>query len=484
MSKQRVSVPLTTAAQRRLLFETWQHTGNVTLACRAANVCRRTFYYWKPRFDAGGYAALDAFQFSVRPRPRQIADAVVEHAIALRRDHPTWGKRRIAEELAKRHGGIPPVSANTVKRLLVDAGLWTFRTPAQNLPTAPAPVVIERTNTPAPRDTAPKRGDQPVPLLATKLARPRVPATLVLRARLLDQLDSATHQRLTLVSAAAGWGKTTLLSAWAGRQPGPVAWLSLDELDNDFTRFWSAVIAALRTALPALGNTALAMLQAPEPAPAAAVVTTLLNELAAVEAPAPVALILDDVHVLDDPAVFAGVTRLIEHLPPHLHLVLASRVDPTLPLARWRVRGDLVEVRGTDLRFTVAEARTFFTCALGDELADDQVRRLAQRTEGWIAGLHLAALALRQRADRAAVVELVYGQPSLSARLRPGGNPRPSAAADPALRAARRGVAPHDRRPVCRGDRGAGQPGAAGLAGAAQSVCGAAGRHPAVVSCA
>lgn len=127
MTKQRVHFALTTTAQRRLLFETWQQTGNVTLACRTAHVGRRTFYYWKPRFDADGYAGLAAFASAAPKHPYRTDATIARQVIALRREHPSWGKQRIAHELAKANGWVPLLSANTVKRILVDAGLWTFR---------------------------------------------------------------------------------------------------------------------------------------------------------------------------------------------------------------------------------------------------------------------------------------------------------------------------------------------------------------------
>jgi LuxR family transcriptional regulator, maltose regulon positive regulatory protein len=246
-------------------------------------------------------------------------------------------------------------------------------------------------------------------LLLTKLAPPRVSAGLVVRERLLRQLDAALSHRLTLLSAGAGWGKTTLLSVWASRQPYPVAWLSLDELDNDVMHFWLALIAALRTRLSEVGADALALLQSPERAPLSAILTVLLNDLASVAEGAPIVLILDDYHLIDDAAIQEAMTFWLEHLPNHLHLVLATRVDPDLPLSRWRVRGDLLEIRAADLRFSAAEATSFFMQALGAGLADEEVRLLAQRSEGWIAGLQLAMLAMQQRADRAAFVQALTG---------------------------------------------------------------------------
>jgi LuxR family maltose regulon positive regulatory protein len=246
-------------------------------------------------------------------------------------------------------------------------------------------------------------------LLKTKLAPPRLPAALVVRERLLQNLDTALRHRLTLLSAAAGWGKTTLLSAWANRHAGQVGWVSLDELDNDLARFWITVMAALRTCVPALSSDALAMLHSPEQAPLTAILTVLLNDLASLVERVPILLILDDYHTIDDPAIHASLAFMIEHLPTQLHLVLASRLDPDLPLARWRVRGELVEIRMADLRFTEMEATTFFTQTLGAEPAVEELRLLESRTQGWVAGLQLAALAMRQCEDRSAFVQAFTG---------------------------------------------------------------------------
>jgi LuxR family maltose regulon positive regulatory protein len=188
-----------------------------------------------------------------------------------------------------------------------------------------------------------------------------------------------------------------------------VAWLSLDAHDNQQTRFWLALIAALRSCVPAVGQGALAMLHAPEPPPLSAILTVLLNDLASLAQSDPLVLILDDYHLIDDEAIHEGMTFFLEHLPDKLHLIVASRVDPPLPLARWRVRGELLEIRAADLRFTTAEASSFFTQALGEGLAEEDVQRLEQRTEGWVAGLQLAALAMRQRQDRSAFVQVFTG---------------------------------------------------------------------------
>jgi LuxR family maltose regulon positive regulatory protein len=255
------------------------------------------------------------------------------------------------------------------------------------------------------------KAEQPL-LLATKLAPPRLPTALVVRERLLLQLDVALDHRLTLLSAAAGWGKTTLLSAWTSRYPHQVAWLSLDELDNELTHFWVALIAALRRIVPrvpALGTVALVMLQSREPPPLSAILTALLNDLASLAEGAPLLLILDDYHMIDDEAIHDALTFFVEHLPDKLHLILASRVDPALPLSRWRVRGQLLEIRAADLRFSETEASSFFKGALGEVLTGEDVRLLERRCEGWIAGMQLAALALRQREDRSAFVQAFTG---------------------------------------------------------------------------
>ena len=185
--------------------------------------------------------------------------------------------------------------------------------------------------------------DQGMTLLPTKLAPPRLPGSLVERERLLAALDGALSTPLTLLSATAGWGKTTLLSAWASRHKEQVAWLSLDELDNSPTRFWVSLIEALRRCGgygPSLGETAVALLQSPQPPPLSSCLSALLQKLESREAhPAPIVLILDDYQVIEDPAIHQGLAFWLEHLPAHLHLILSSRVDPDLPLARLRASG-------------------------------------------------------------------------------------------------------------------------------------------------
>lgn len=308
----------------------------------------------------------------------------------------------------------------------VSALLWQRRS-GDGAPQATGPAPDSLTHQPhSALPEASRPLEQRLLLLSTKLARPRMPAALVVRERLLHQLDAALSHRLTLVAASAGWGKTTLLASWLQTierraqsaeqvRDAPalrstfyalrVAWLSLDAQDNHPTRFWLAFIAALRSCESSVGQAALGMLYSPEPPPLSALLTVLLNDLASLAQSAPLMLILDDYHLIDDQAIHEGMTFFLEHLPDKLHLILASRVDPPLPLARWRVRGELLEIRAADLRFTTAEASSFFSRALGEGLAEQDVLRLEQRTEGWIAGLQLAGLAMRQRADRSAFVQ-------------------------------------------------------------------------------
>jgi LuxR family maltose regulon positive regulatory protein len=228
---------------------------------------------------------------------------------------------------------------------------------------------------------------------------PRWRPSLVSRPRLMERLDRASEHRLTLVSAPAGFGKTTLLAEWlaqSGHGERLVAWLSLDEGDNHPARFWAYVIAALRTVQPTLGESALSLLQSPQPTFEAAL-ASLLNEIGA--APRELMLVLDDYHLIEAKAIHDGIAFLLDHMPPHMHLVMTSRADPPLPLARLRGRGDLTEVRAADLRFAPEEAAAFLKQATDLDLSDENLSTLEAKTEGWIAGLQLAALSMRGRED-------------------------------------------------------------------------------------
>jgi LuxR family maltose regulon positive regulatory protein len=242
-----------------------------------------------------------------------------------------------------------------------------------------------------------------VPLLATKLFVPRPRPDLVPRPRLLARLDAGLDgRRCSLLSAPAGAGKTSLLAAWLAELGRPVAWLTLDERDQDAGQVLRYLVAALQTIAPDCGRGALAWLDAPRPPPPEVVVTSLVNDLAAL--PANGLLVLDDYHLVRAPAVHAAVVFLLDHLPPALHLVIASREDPPLPLPRLRAGNQLAEVRAADLGFSVEEAATFLGAGMGLRLEWEQVTALVERTEGWAAGLQLAGLALRDRPDPAAFV--------------------------------------------------------------------------------
>jgi ATP/maltotriose-dependent transcriptional regulator MalT len=243
------------------------------------------------------------------------------------------------------------------------------------------------------------------PLLETKLHIPRWRHSLVERPRLSERLSRGAESALTLVSAPAGFGKTTLLAEWlavataGGRS---VAWLSLDQRDNDPVLFWTYFVAALNTGAPAVSAGALAHLRPPEP-PNEAGLIALLNDLDAISND--VLLVLDDYHVIDARSVQDGMAFLLEHLPPQIHLVIASRTDPALPLARLRGRGELAEIRAADLRFTPGEAAAYLNGVMGLALTAADVAALEGRTEGWIAALQLAALSMQGREDTAAFID-------------------------------------------------------------------------------
>jgi LuxR family maltose regulon positive regulatory protein len=250
-------------------------------------------------------------------------------------------------------------------------------------------------------------------LLATKLFAPRPRPDLVARPRLLDRLEvGLARAHCTLLSAPAGAGKTTLLAAWLDRLARPVAWLALDNGDQDAHQFLRYLIAALQTVAPACGQAALASYETPMPPPEV-VLTSVVNDLAAL--PEPCVLVLDDYHLVRAPAVHQAVMFLLEHLPPAVHLVIATREDPPLPLPRLRARGQLSELRASDLRFTDQEAISFLDTSLGLQLDTGQVAALVDRTEGWAAGLQLAGLALRDRPDPAAFVASFAGSHRLIA---------------------------------------------------------------------
>jgi LuxR family maltose regulon positive regulatory protein len=303
------------------------------------------------------------------------------------------------------------------------------------------------------------------PLLQTKLYIPPPRPELVSRPRLIERLNAGLHRKLTLVSAPAGFGKTTLLSEWVagcgrpvapgpprpartwgagtgGTETGPglaqaaspsclpraeptgapsrdgagrTGWVSLDEGDNDPARFLAYLIAALQTVQADVGEAALAALQSPQPPPTETILTALINEIAALPGPPgdprgrPYILVLDDYHLITAQPIHDGLTFLLDHLSPNLHLVVATRADPPLPIARLRGRGQVTELRQSDLRFTTDEAAAFLNTHVGLNLSPDDVAALEARTEGWIAGLQMAALSMRGQNDVAGFIRAFTG---------------------------------------------------------------------------
>lgn len=247
------------------------------------------------------------------------------------------------------------------------------------------------------------------PMIATKLYVPRLRSGLVARPRLSERLRRGADSKLTLVSAPAGFGKTTLLAEWLGATSGGdrrVAWLSLDPADNEPASFWTGVVATLQSAVPGIGSAALELI-ASMPLPTEGVLTSVLNDLAA--ALEDVWLVLDDYHLVGSHEVGNGMVFLLEHLPPHVHVVISTRADPDLPLSRWRAGGDLVEIRAAELRFTPEEAASYLNEVAGLDLAAADVAALEQRTEGWIAALQLAALSIQGRDDAAGFIARFAG---------------------------------------------------------------------------
>jgi LuxR family maltose regulon positive regulatory protein len=287
---------------------------------------------------------------------------------------------------------------------------------------AAALLSVERTTKPHPADslrpahspaTTPPSSSASTPsfpLLTTKISVPPARLHMVPRPRLTQRMHAAIRGPLTLLAAPAGWGKTTLLHAWsadADRGAWPLAWVSLDASDNDPIRFWTYVISALNALHPGVGEIPLAQLYASPPPPIEAVLTPLLNAL--IQLPTETVLVLDDYHLIETQLIHDALTYLAEHLPPNVHLVIASRNDPLLPLARLRAQGLLTELRAPDLRFTLEETAAFLTEVMGLPLLIEQVTALQVRTEGWIAGLQLAALSLQGRDDVTGFIEAFTG---------------------------------------------------------------------------
>lgn len=245
------------------------------------------------------------------------------------------------------------------------------------------------------------------PLVETKLLPPRSRREIVLRPRLADRLRRASEAPVTLVSAPAGFGKTTMLASWFSAvhpdlgDDRLVAWVSLDERDRQATSFWTYVLLALERVVPGSGAVALTVLQSGQ-APIETVLAGVVNELSVHSGE--VTLVLDDYHLADGIGVSTGVTFLVDHLPPQLRLVIGTRADPALPLSRLRAGGELVEIRATDLRFTRDEVASYLNDLHGFDLTTADLAALEARTEGWVAALQLAALSLRDRDDPSAFI--------------------------------------------------------------------------------
>jgi LuxR family transcriptional regulator, maltose regulon positive regulatory protein len=246
-------------------------------------------------------------------------------------------------------------------------------------------------------------------ILATKLYIPSLRAKVVSRSRLIERLNEGlfSGHKLTIISAPAGFGKTTLVSEWVTSCGRPVAWLSLDAGDNDLTRFLTNLVTALQTVLPNIEEDVIGVLQSPQPLPVEISLTTLLNEITTMTDN--FVFILDDYHVLDSKAIDEAITFLLDHLPTQMHLVITTREDPNLPLARLRVRNQLTELRAADLRFTPSEAAEFLNKTMGLSLSLENVSALESRTEGWIAGLQLAGLSIRGYHDVPGFIQAFTG---------------------------------------------------------------------------
>ncbi len=244
-------------------------------------------------------------------------------------------------------------------------------------------------------------------ILATKLYVPQSRSKLVLRSRLIERLNAGLHGKLILISAPAGFGKTTLSSAWLAGCNHPVAWLSLDVRDNDPIRFLNYVVASIQMVATPVGDAVLGMLQSPQSPPYDALLTMLVNELTAVTMP--FVIVLDDYHVIDSRPIDRALSFLLDHLPLQIHLVIITREDPHLPLARLRAQGHLTELRAADLRFTASEAAEFLNEVMGLDLSAMNVAALESRTEGWISGLQLAAISMRGEEDPTGFIQSFTG---------------------------------------------------------------------------
>ena len=257
-------------------------------------------------------------------------------------------------------------------------------------------------------------------ILKTKLFIPEARSKIVNRDRLIERLNSGVHRKLSLISAPAGFGKTTLVTEWidslrndANSEPQEkfkIAWLSLDENDNDLVRFLTYLIAALRQLESKdnnFGKATTGMLQSTQPPPTEVILSPLINDIATI--PGKIIFILDDFHVIETQSIHTAVSFLLENMPPHIHLVISTREDPLLPLARFRAMDQMTELRATDLRFTSPEAVSFLNQVMGLDLSAKDISALEEGTEGWIAGLQLAAISLKGKTDRTRLIQSFTG---------------------------------------------------------------------------
>jgi LuxR family maltose regulon positive regulatory protein len=263
-------------------------------------------------------------------------------------------------------------------------------------------------NSDSPRENAVGEAGERAVLMATKLHVPAGRGQLVHRAGLLDALSAGRRGKLTVLSAPAGWGKTALVAQWVlgADEDQRFGWLSLDSSDNDPVWFWMYVIAALQNVSPGIGNRALELLQMGAD-PLFVALPSLLNELVTIEKQ--MVLILDDYHLVESRAIHDQMAFVIDRMPTNFHLVVATRSDPMLPIARLRASGDLLELRTDDLRFQATEVDRLLNDVLGLNLADAEIQLLYRRTEGWAAGLYLAALSLAGRTDASAFIKTFAG---------------------------------------------------------------------------
>ena len=251
-----------------------------------------------------------------------------------------------------------------------------------------------------------------VPLLLTKIHMPAVRAEFVPRPRLVNQLTAPG--KLTLICAPAGFGKTTLASCWLAQKNQRAAWLSLDKSDNDLHRFFTYFINALQQIDSTVGQTALDTLQTPNPplpdtaeATAPIFLSHLINDLA--QSDQQFILVLDDYHLIDTEAIHNALTFLVENQPPQLHLVILSRTEPPLPIVKLRAKNQLVTIQANDLRFIRAETEAFFNQAMQLRLTDEQIAQLENQTEGWVTGLQLAALSLKDTSNAISFIHRLSG---------------------------------------------------------------------------